>query len=67
MDESDEPVDADHESRKDALRFLTRRSAIWVIPLTLVGVLLVGLGIPWWISVGAMIIMLIVVVFEIDM
>ena len=58
--------DPDRASRDEALRFIARRTLIWAIPLTLVGALLIGLGIPAWISVGAMVLMLIVLVFEID-
>ena len=58
--------DPDRASRDEALQFIARRTLIWAIPLTLVGALLIGLGIPAWISVGAMVLMLIVLVFEID-
>lgn len=59
--------DPDQASREEALRFIARRTLIWAIPLALVGALLVGLGIPVWISVIAMVLMLIVLVFEIDL
>ncbi len=64
--EPHESEDPDKASRDEALKFIGRRTAIWAIPLTLIGALLVGLGIPVWISVGAMVLMLIVLVFEID-
>lgn len=59
--------DPDRASRDEALQFIARRTLIWAIPLTLIGALLVGLGIPVWISVIAMVLMLIVLVFEIDL
>ncbi len=62
-----EPADPDAEARSEALRFMARRAAIWALPLTLVGALLVALGIPLWISVLAMLGVLAVVVFEIDL
>jgi len=65
-DASAEEPDADADARSEALRFIGRRLAIWAAPLTLVGALLIGLGIPWWISVLAMLAVLAVVVFEID-
>lgn len=58
--------DPDRASRDEALQFIARRTLIWALPLTLIGALLVGLGIPLWISVVAMVLMLIVLVFEID-
>lgn len=64
--EPQEPEDPDKASRDEALRFIARRTLIWAVPLTLIGALLVGLGIPVWISVGAMVLTLIVLVFEID-
>lgn len=73
MDESDpqraphwDQPDPDQELRREALRKVGRRAAIWTIPLAIVGLLLIGLGIPWWISVGAMVAVLAVLVFEID-
>ena len=59
--------DPDRASRNEALQFIARRAGIWAIPLTLIGALLVGLGIPVWISVVAMVAMLILLVFEIDL
>lgn len=59
--------DPDRASRDEALQFIARRTLIWAVPLTLIGALLVGLGIPVWISVIAMILMLVVLVFEIDL
>ena len=59
--------DPDRASRDEALQFIARRTAIWALPLALIGALLVGLGIPVWISVIAMVVMLIVLVFEIDL
>ena len=59
--------DPDRASRDEALQFIARRTLIWAIPLTLIGALLVGLGIPLWISVIAMVLTLIVLVFEIDL
>ncbi len=61
------PEDPDADARAEALRFMGRRAAIWALPLTLVGGLLVALGIPLWISVLAMVGVLAVVVFEIDL
>ncbi len=67
MSSPEDPIeDPDAASREEALRFIARRTAIWAVPLTLIGALLIGLGIPWWISVGAMAIVLIILIFEID-
>ena len=66
MDRFDETPDPDSDARSEALRFIARRTAIWAVPLAAVGALLVGLGIPLWISVVAMLIVLAVLVFEID-
>lgn len=62
----DEDDDLDRESRNDALRVVGRRAAIWAVPLAIVGALLVGLGIPLWISVGAIVLVLAILVFEVD-
>lgn len=62
-----EMSDPDADARAEALRFMGRRFAIWSLPLSILGLLLVGLGIPWWISVTAMAIVLAIVVFEIDL
>jgi len=64
--DDDRIVDPDAEARSEALRFVARRTAVWAVPLTLVGLLLIGLGIPWWISVLAMLSVLAVLVFELD-
>ena len=66
MADHQEPEDLDRESRNQALRVIARRAAIWMVPLTVVGALLIGLGIPLWISVGAMVLMLAILVFEVD-
>ncbi len=57
--------DPDAEVRAEALYFVFRRTAIWAIPLTIVGALLVALGIPLWISVVAMLLVLAMLVFEV--
>lgn len=67
MTEPEETRDPDGDARNEALRFMARRTAIWAVPLALVGALLVGLGIPVWISVIAMLVVLAVLVFEIDL
>lgn len=59
--------DLDRDAREEALRHVGRRVLIWALPLTLCGALLVGLGIPVWISVIAMLAVLAVLVFEIDL
>lgn len=66
MADQHEPEDLDRASRNEALRVVARRAAIWMVPLAIVGALLVGLGIPLWISVGAMVLMLAILVFEVD-
>lgn len=65
-DTASDESDADADARSEALRFIGRRLAIWTAPLALLGALLIGLGIPWWISVLAMLAVLAIVVFEID-
>lgn len=45
---------------------LARRAAIWVVPLILLGVLLTALGIPGWISTIAMVVAMIILVFEVE-
>ncbi len=62
-----EPPDADNEARSEALRFVARRTLIWAVPLTLVGALLTALGLPLWLSVIAMLSVLVMLVFELDM
>ena len=64
IDELDDP---DDEARKEALHFILRRTAIWALPLTLVGLLMSALGIPVWLSAGAMLVVLAVLVLEIDL
>lgn len=65
--EEQEPrVDPDADARSEALRFMARRTLTWAVPLSLVGLLLIGLGIPWWISVPAMLAVLAVLVFELE-
>jgi hypothetical protein len=66
MADQHEPEDLDRASRNEALRAVARRAAIWMVPLAIVGALLAGLGIPLWISVGAMVLMLAILVFEVD-
>jgi hypothetical protein len=58
--------DLDADARREAARQIGRRAAIWVVPLTLVGVLITTLGIPWWISTIAMAAVMGILVFEID-
>lgn len=65
-DEREPRTDPDADARSEALRFMARRTLIWAVPLTLVGLLLIGLGIPWWISVLAMLAVLAVLVFELE-
>lgn len=36
------------------------------MPLTLVGILITALGIPWWISTIAMMLVMAILVFEIE-
>ncbi|MFN3216678.1 MAG: hypothetical protein ACE367_09310 [Acidimicrobiales bacterium] len=58
--------DLDADERRAAARQIGRRAAIWVVPLTLVGILITALGIPWWISTIAMVLAMAVLVFEIE-
>jgi len=67
MSDPEESPDPDGDARNEALRFMARRTAIWAVPLALVGLLLVGLGIPLWISVVAMLVVLAVLVLEIEL
>lgn len=64
--DGDVPDDPDGDARREALHHIGRRTAIWAAPLTIVGILLVALGIPVWISVVTMLVVLAVVVLEID-
>ena len=66
-DQREAGPDPDSDARKDALQFMARRTAIWALPLALVALLMTGLGIPLWISVIAMLAVLAVLVFEIDL
>lgn len=59
--------DPDAEARREALGQMGRRLAIWAVPLAVMALLLTALGIPVWISVGATVLVLIVLVFEIDL
>jgi hypothetical protein len=59
--------DGDEKARREALEFIARRALIWAAPLTIVGVLLIALGIPWWLSTAAMVATLAVLVLEIDL
>ena len=61
----DQP-DPDREARNEALAHIGKRTLIWALPLTVVGALLVGLGIPLWISVIAMVVVLAILVLELD-
>jgi hypothetical protein len=65
MDPLDQP-DPDREARNEALAHVSKRLAIWAIPLAVVGALLVGLGIPLWISIVAILVVLVVLVLELD-
>ncbi len=67
MEDAGGQPDEDAEVRSEALRFILRRTMIWAVPLALVAALLVALGIPVWISVVAMLVVLVVVVFEVDL
>jgi uncharacterized membrane protein len=67
MGDPDDQRDEDAEARSEALRFIVRRTTIWAVPLTLIGALLTALGIPLWICVAALLIVLVVLVFEIDL
>lgn len=58
--------DLDADARRDAAGQIGRRALIWFVPLVLVGLLLIGLGIPWWISLAAMAVVMAVLVFEIE-
>ncbi len=59
--------DPDRDARSEALRFIGRRTLVWALPLALVGALLVGLGIPIWVSIIAMLLVLLVLVLELDL
>lgn len=59
--------DLDAEERRAAARQIGRRAAIWTVPLLLVGLLITALGIPWWISTIAMVSVMAILVFEIDL
>lgn len=63
----DEQPDPDDDARREAAQFILRRTAIWALPLTLVAILMTALGIPLWISVVSMLVLLAVLVFEIDL
>lgn len=65
-DEPDDPDDPDRASRNEAFGFVGRRLAIFGVPLLLIGLLLVGLGIPWWITGGVVLVTLVILVFEVD-
>lgn len=70
MSEPGEPRafdDPDAGERAEALHYVGRRLAIWTVPLGLIAVLLTALGIPWWVSFGAMALVLAAVVFEIGL
>lgn len=58
--------DLDADARREAAGQIGRRATIWFVPLVLVGLLLTGLGIPWWISLAAMTVVMAVLVFEIE-
>ena len=62
----DVETDPDAEVRAEALYVVFRRIAIWAIPLMLAGALLVALGIPLWISMVAMLLVLAMLVFELE-
>jgi membrane protein YdbS with pleckstrin-like domain len=62
----DDLPDPDDEARRDALDIIVRRALVWALPLTLAAALVVALGIPWWIGIGAVVVVLAIVVFEID-
>jgi fatty acid desaturase len=59
-------ADPDDAARREALRFVLRRTAVWAAPLFLLGWLISALGIPWWLSALAMIATLAALVFELD-
>lgn len=59
-------ADPDDAVRREALRFVLRRTAAWAVPLFLLGWLISALGIPWWLSALAMTATLAALVFELD-
>jgi membrane protein YdbS with pleckstrin-like domain len=64
IDDRDDP---DAEGRREAVDTILRRALLWILPLTVLAALLVALGIPWWISVAAVVAALAIVVLEIDL
>ena len=62
-----ERPDPDAEARREALGEMGRRLAIWAVPLAILAALVTALGVPLWISIGVMALVLIVLVFEIDL
>lgn len=64
------PIDRDHDREREPGERLWRlgtRAAVLAIPLALVGWLLAALGLPYWLAGGAMLVALVIVVFEIDL
>ncbi len=66
LDPDDRRPDPDADERTEALHLILRRTLQWAVPLTLIGLLLTALGIPWWISVVAILIVAAVAIFELD-
>ena len=59
--------DLDRVDQGAALRFMARRVIVWAVPLVLVGILLVGLGLPVWVIVVALATAMAIVVFEFEL
>ncbi len=59
--------DEDDQVRAEAVRFMARRLLIWIGPLTVIGILLVALGLPVWPVVVVVAVALVIVVFELDL
>lgn len=63
-----QPVGPDpgDEDRDEAIRQLARRAGIWAVPVIGIGILITALGIPFWISLIAMVLAMVILVFEVE-
>ncbi len=54
----------DRATQRDAAIELTKRVAIWAVPLSLISALLIALGLPWWIVALAIVMFVLYLLFE---
>lgn len=54
----------DDDARRDAARHYLRIGLVWGVPMVLLGGLAIGLGVPWWLVLAILAVIVVWMIFE---